>query len=210
MAAYVDHGLAVAISRHFFDDPEHHTPGKFGLVANVQVDSKENMAAVKEAATELGLTPVTIEDRLGFLDTIFFVVQTGLSIFGGIALVVAGLGIANTLLMATYERRREIGLMKAIGMANATVRRMFALEATVMGLLGGAVGLAAAYFIGIAGNILARATFAEAWENLILFSYPWWLFVGIMIFSAFVGLLAGLYPAMKAARLDPIQALRSE
>lgn len=210
MAAYVDQKFAVEIARFFLDDPELHTPGRFGLVANVRVDSRENISEVREAIQKLDLTPVTMEERIGFLDTIFLVVQSGLSVFGVIALIVAGLGIANTLLMATYERRREIGLMKALGMPNSGIRTMFALEATAMGIVGGAIGLAAAYFVGIGGNFLARATFAQAWEDLALFAYPWWLFGGILVFSAFVGLLAGLYPAMKAARLDPILALRSE
>ncbi len=210
MAAYVDHKLALEIARHFLDDPELHTPGKFGLVANVRVDSAGNAPVVKKAVQKMGLTAVTMQERIGFLDTIFFVMQTGLSVFGFIALVVAGLGIANTLLMATYERRREIGLLKALGMTSAGVRTMFALEATIMGLLGGAIGLAVAYTLGKLGNMLAQYTFASAWEGLALFAFPWWLFLGIMVFSAVVGLLAGLYPAVKASRLDPIAALRSE
>lgn len=210
MAAYVDHGLAITIARYFLDDPELHTPGKFGLIANVTVDSREHTPQVKEAVKKIGLSAITIQERIGFLDAIFYVVQVGLSVFGGIALVVAGLGIANTLLMATYERRREIGLMKALGMTNAAVRNIFALEAVAIGLMGGALGLAAACGIGAAGNILARATFASTWEGLKLFVFPWWLFGGIMLFSAAVGLLAGVYPAVRAARLDPIRALRAE
>ena len=209
MAAYVDHLLALEIARYFLDDPELHTPGKFGLVANVRVDRASNASQVQKAVHKMGLTAVTMQERIGFLDTIFFVVQTGLSVFGFIALVVAGLGIANTLLMATYERRREIGLLKALGMSSSGVRTMFALEATIMGLLGGAIGLALAYTLGKFGNMLAH-TFASAWEGLELFAFPWWLFIGIMVFSAVVGLLAGLYPAIKASRLDPIAALRSE
>lgn len=210
MAAYVDEKLAVAIARYFLDDPQLHTKEKFGLIANVTVNTRDNVSLVKEEVENLGLTPVTMEERIGFLDNLFFVVQTGLSVFGAIALVVAGLGIANTLLMATYERRREIGLMKALGMTNAGIRTMFAFEAIAMGIFGGAFGLAAAYFLGIAGNILACKTFAKGWEGLVLFAYPWWLFGGIMLFSAFVGLLAGLYPASRAAKLEPIAALRSE
>jgi putative ABC transport system permease protein len=176
----------------------------------VTVDSREHVEEVKAVVKKIGLTPVTIYERIGFLETIFSVVQVGLSVFGFIALVVAGLGIANTLLMATYERRREIGLMKALGMSNFGIRAMFSVEATAMGLLGGAVGLGSAYALGKIGNLLASVTFASAWEGMILFAFPWWLFAGIMVFSAIVGLLAGLYPAVRAARLDPIQALRSE
>jgi putative ABC transport system permease protein len=210
MAAYVNHEMALGIARYFLDDPELYTEGKFGLVANITVDSRENVEEVKRIIKKIGLTPVTIYERIGFLETVFSVVQVGLSIFGFIALVVAGLGIANTLLMATYERRREIGLMKALGMSALGIRTMFALEATVMGFIGGVAGLAAAYVIGTVGNLLASVTFASAWEGMTLFAFPWWIFGGIVVFSAVVGLLAGLYPAMRAARLDPIQALRSE
>ncbi len=210
MAAYVNEELALKIARYFLDDPQLHTEAKFGLIANVSVDSSDNVPKVQQAVEDLDLTPVTMQERIGFLDNLFFVVQTGLSVFGVIALVVAGLGIANTLLMATYERRREIGLMKALGMTNSSIRTMFALEAIAMGLFGGALGLGAAYFIGTAGNFLACQTFAKGWEGLVLFAYPWWLFGGILLFSALVGLLAGLYPAVKAAALEPIAALRSE
>jgi putative ABC transport system permease protein len=210
MAAYVNLEFAIELARYFLDDPDLHTSEKYGFMANVTVDSAQNVPLVKKAVKELELTPMTLQERIGFLDPVFSILQTGLTAFGLIALVVAGLGIANTLLMATYERRREIGLLKALGMASSSIRLMFALEAIAMGLLGGAAGIAGAYLLGIAGNILARATFASAWEGLELFAYPWWLFAGIMVFSALIGLAAGLYPAMKAARLDPILALKSE
>jgi len=210
MAAYLNHDFALEMARFFLDDPELYTKSKFGLLANLTVDSKNNIPEVKEAVMEMGLTPLTIEERIGILDTLFVIVQTGLSVFGVIALVVAGLGIANTLLMATYERRREIGLHKALGMTNSQIRSMFALEAIVMGVLGGILGVTAAYVAGTLGNLLAQATFASAWDGVMLFAYPWWLFLGILLFSAVVGLLAGLYPASRAARMDPISALRSE
>jgi putative ABC transport system permease protein len=210
MAAYVNLDFAIELARHFLDDPELHTPDKFGFMANITVDSAENVPLVREAIKEMHLTPLTLQERIGFLDSVFVVLQSGLAVFGLVALVVAGLGIANTLLMATYERKREIGLMKALGMSNAGIRTIFALEAVIMGLIGGVAGIVGAYLIGIIGNLIATTTFASAWEGLDFFVFPWWLSGGIMLFSAIVGLIAGIYPAMKASHLDPILALRSE
>jgi len=134
-----------------------------------------------------------------------------LGIFGSLALAVASIGIVNTLVMAILERRREIGIMKAIGASDVDIKKLFFFEAGVMGVFGGVVGVALGWTIGriinLGANIyLKRQNFPP--EQI--WSVPWWLVAGAILFSIIVSLVSGLYPAARAARLDPVQALRYE
>ncbi len=122
------------------------------------------------------------------------------TLIGIITLFGAGVGLMNIMLVSVAERTREIGISKAIGASSAMVRRQFLIESILISVLGGLFGV----FLGIiAGNAVSMLTGGP-------FLIPWvWIFGGIT-FCAFVGLLAGLYPAIKAAGLDPIESLRYE
>ena len=122
------------------------------------------------------------------------------TLIGIITLFGAGVGLMNIMLVSVAERTREIGISKAIGASSAMVRRQFLIESILISVLGGLLGV----FLGIiAGNVVSMLTGGP-------FLIPWfWIFGGIA-FCAFVGLLAGLYPAVKAAGLDPIESLRYE
>jgi putative ABC transport system permease protein len=134
-----------------------------------------------------------------------------LGIFGSLALVVASLGIINTLVMAILERRREIGVLKALGAADRDIRRLFFVEAAVMGLLGGICGVALGWAIGRAMNFGANVYLhRRSLPATNLSSVPWWLVAAAIAFSVGVSLAAGIYPASRAARLDPVEALRYE
>jgi ABC-type antimicrobial peptide transport system permease subunit len=126
-------------------------------------------------------------------------------------LAVASIGIINTLVMAILERRREIGVMKAIGASDGDLRGLFFAEAGAMGMFGGVLGVALGWTIGRVINLgtnvyLKRQHFPpeEIWF------VPWWLVAAAIAFSIVVSLLSGLYPAGRAAKLDPVQALRYE
>jgi putative ABC transport system permease protein len=132
-----------------------------------------------------------------------------LGIFGSLALAVASLGIVNTLVMAILERRREIGVLKALGASNRDVRQLFFAEASVMGIAGGAFGVLLGWGIGRTIQFVTAAYLRQQGipaENIWL--VPWWLVLGAMVFSLMVSLAAGMYPASRAARLDPVEALR--
>jgi putative ABC transport system permease protein len=134
-----------------------------------------------------------------------------LGIFGSLALAVASIGIVNTLVMAILERRREIGIMKAIGASDGDVKKLFFAEAGVMGAFGGALGVALGWTIGRVIN--AGTNFYLRQQDLSpeqIWFVPWWLVGGAILFAIVVSLLSGLYPAARAARLDPVQALRYE
>ena len=121
----------------------------------------------------------------------------------------ASIGIVNTLVMAILERRREIGIMKAIGASDSDVKRVFFAEAGAMGLVGGGAGVLLGWLIGRAINAGTNIYLARQGAGSVEVWYvSWWLVAGAIGFSLAVSLLAGWYPASRASRLDPVEALR--
>ena len=131
---------------------------------------------------------------------------------GGLALFVAALGVTNTMIMAVYERTREIGILKAIGASRWDVLRLFIVEAALIGFLGGVLGLALGTLLGRGVDWAAHWYLESEGVRGIgsLSVVPWWLALGALSFGTLVGLAAGVYPASRAARLDPVAALRYE
>jgi putative ABC transport system permease protein len=159
----------------------------------------------------MGFAAFSLLDATKNLTLIFTIFDSLLAIFGSLALAVATLGIVNTLVMAILERRREIGVLKALGAADRDVKRLFFAEAGVMGLLGGIVGVVFGWMIGRAVTIGTNIYLKQ--QNLPttdIFSVPWWLAILAIVFAVIVSLVAGLYPASRAARLNPVEALRYE
>lgn len=181
------------------------------LSVSVRVKSPNNVGSVQEAVRKLGFNTFSILDATRDLQRFFAVLDLFLGIFGSLALTVAALGIVNTLVMAILERRREIGIMKALGASDVDVKKLFFAEAAVMGFVGGILGVALGWSIGrminAGTNIYLRRLDLPA-ENL--WAVPWWLVLGAIIFAVLVSMISGLYPAARAARLDPVQALRYE
>jgi putative ABC transport system permease protein len=126
-------------------------------------------------------------------------------------LTVASLGIINTMVMSILERTREIGIMKAIGGSDGDVRRIFLVEASAIGLLGGITGILLGWLVGRIINFGANYYIVQQGGTPgNLFSLPVWLIAGALGFSLVVSLAAGVFPARRAARLDPIHALRHD
>lgn len=166
---------------------------------------------VKQLGSE-GYEVQSLELILNAINRVFAVINVMLSSIGGLALFVASIGIVNTMIMAIYERTREIGTLKAIGASQSDIRGIFMLEAGMIGLLGGIVGVIGGWLVGIGLNMLINWYIER--ERLpvqaTFFVVPWWLALAGLAFAALVGILAGLYPATRAARLDPLVALRYE
>jgi putative ABC transport system permease protein len=178
---------------------------------SVRVKNPGKIQAVEDAIKKMGFNTFSILDASRSIQQFFKVLDVFLGIFGSLALAVAFIGIVNTLVMAILERRREIGIMKAIGASDSDVKKLFFAEAGAMGILGGIVGVALGWAIGQIINLgtnvyLKRQSFPP--EHF--WSVPWWLVAFAVLFSFLVSLAAGIYPAARAARLDPVQALRYE
>jgi putative ABC transport system permease protein len=176
-----------------------------------RVKSPALVEGIETAVKNMGFGAFSLLDATRNLRLFFTIFDLLLAIFGSLALAVATLGIINTLVMAILERRREIGILKALGAADRDVKQLFFVEAGVMGLFGGALGVVFGWFIGRAltwgTNVyLHRQNLPSAH----VFSVPWWLVLGAIAFAVIVSLIAGLYPASRAAKLNPVEALRYE
>jgi putative ABC transport system permease protein len=181
------------------------------MALTVRVRSPKDVPQVEAAIKQLGFSTFSLLDATKSLRLVFTVFDLFLGLFGSLALTVASLGIINTLVMAILERRREIGVLKALGATDRDVRSLFFAEAGAMGFFGGIFGVALGWLIGRA--LTWGTTIYLHRQDLpgVNISYvPWWLALGAVGFAIVVSLVAGLYPAARAARLNPVEALRYE
>jgi len=185
--------------------------GKTFMTLTVRVKDPAKVAQVQDAIKQMGFRTFSVLDATKSLRRFFTVLDLFLGIFGSLALAVATLAIINTLVMAVLERRREIGVMKAIGASDADVKRLFFAEAGAMGFFGGVLGIALGFAIGKAIN-LGTGIYLHNHQLPAepVWILPPWLIGAAIVFSIVVSLLAGLYPASRAARLDPVQTLKYE
>jgi putative ABC transport system permease protein len=179
--------------------------------ATVKVTRAQSTQDVEDQIKAMGYSAFSLADALQGAKRAFIILDIVLSLIGSIALAVSSLGIVNTMVMSILERTREIGIMKAIGGSDSDIRRIFLIEASTIGLLGGVAGVVLGWAVGriinLGANIYIRSQGGTAVD---LFSLPFWLISGAIAFSIAVSLIAGSYPASRAARLDPIQALRHD
>ncbi|MFZ1973988.1 MAG: FtsX-like permease family protein [Candidatus Acidiferrales bacterium] len=177
----------------------------------VRVSNPKVVQGVEDAIKAMGFGAFSILDATKNLQLFFTVFDMLLLIFGSLALTVSSLGIINTLVMAILERRREIGILKALGAADRDVQRLFFVEAGAMGLLGGVVGVAIGWLIGRALTFGTNLYLArQQLPSIDLSSVHWWMVGAAIGISVGVSLVAGIYPAARAARLNPVEALRYE
>jgi putative ABC transport system permease protein len=130
-----------------------------------------------------------------------------------VALVVAALGIANTMLMSVLERTRDIGLMKAVGAGNAQLILIFVVEGGLIGLVGGCLGMLLAWGASFPGDGWVRShasSDVQVYLTESIFIFPPWLAAAVMLFAVLATTLAAVYPARRAAQIDPVAALRHE
>ncbi len=181
------------------------------LTLTVTVSNPSRVQDVQEAIRKMGFNTFSIFDATRSLRRFFSILDLFLGIFGSLALAVASIGIVNTLVMAILERRREIGIMKALGASDIDVKKLFFAEAGAMGFLGGALGVGLGWFLGrvinAGTNVFLKHQDLPP-ENVWI--VPLWLVGGAIVFAVIMSLLAGIYPASRAAKLDPVQALRYE
>ena len=182
------------------------------MFATAEFDPAADIDEIKAELEKLKLTGMTIDDQIGMMKTFFDIILIVFSIFGGIALLAASIGIINTLFMSVQERTREIGLMKAMGLSSGKVFLSFSFEAIMLGLYGSVIGIALSMLVGHAGNAVAHVegSFLADFPtfNLVEFQFPTLLTITFVI--CLIAFLAGTLPALRAAKKNPIDALRYE
>jgi putative ABC transport system permease protein len=175
----------------------------------LKVGSRQSLPAVREKLTELGHTVASISDVIEEADKIFRIIQIVLAVFGIVALFVSSIGMFNTMTVTLLERTQEIGIMRAIGMSRGGIRMMFLIESMLMGFLGGFLGIAISLITSSALNAALNGVAVRfGGESLDLFSSPWWFTALIILCSTFIGLCTGIFPSRRAAKLNPLDALR--
>jgi putative ABC transport system permease protein len=185
--------------------------GNSYLSVTVKVAGAQYTQDVEDAIKKRGLSAFSINDALQGAKRAFILLDIVLSLIGSIALAVSSLGIVNTMVMSILERTREIGIMKAIGGSDRDIRRIFVIEASAIGFFGGIAGVALGWIVGRVINIGANVYIQQqGGTSGNLFSLPLWLIGGAVGFSIAVSLVAGSYPAARAAKLNPIDALRHD
>lgn len=178
----------------------------------IKVADTKNIRSVAETVQKMGYGTTTAENMLAQINKVVSIIGLVLSIIGGISLFVAAIGIINTMIMATYERTREIGVMRACGATKKTIRNLFTIEAGLLGFAGGVLGLVVSLLLINAAKFVISNNLGEL-SNLPLDNighFPPWLIAGVVCFTTGIGMLSGIYPAMRAAKLNPVDALRYE
>jgi putative ABC transport system permease protein len=186
--------------------------GKLGYSAlNVRLSSPRYVESVKSKIKEMGFSTFALADQLEQIKTSFIYLDMILAAVGMIAIFVASLGIINTMVMSILERYAEIGIMKAVGASDGDVRKIFFFESSSIGFMGGILGFGLGWVVSRLINRIVNYFLARQGVPYIeYFNFPLWLFVGAVLFSVIVSLAAGIYPAHRAAKVDPVIALRHD
>jgi len=182
----------------------------------VKTEDVKSVVDIAQSITDLGYQAYTPQSTVESINSFFLILQVIFGGVGAIALLVAAIGIANTMTMAILERTREIGIMKAIGAKNKDILSIFLGEAAGIGLVGGIGGVVIGWVASKLINVVAMSYFASQASSgmgsslTMATSTPAWLMIFALIFSIIVGLLSGLVPAIQAASMIPVNALKYE
>ena len=181
----------------------------------VKADSRDDVLAVQKAIKEMGFEAYSSMEQLDQIKEQALFIQLILGGIGAIAFLVSALGIANTMVMSTYERTKEIGIMKVIGCRLGDIRSLFLSEAGIIGFFGGVLGIVLSFGVSLLLNIFLSGSLfgggmGSGAEPSPVSIIPFWLVVAGILISTFVGIVSGLYPAIRAMRLSAIEAIRNE
>lgn len=177
----------------------------------VRVDTNEFLDQTEEELIADGYRVTALSKTVEQASKIFQGVQAVLATFGGIALIVSAIGMFNTMTVTLLERTKEIGIMRTIGAAPVDIKSLFVSESIIVGFLGGLTGILMGVTLGVVINLMLNFAASQfGGQAVTLFSFPINFLVFIALFSAGVGYLTGIFPARRAATLNPLDAIRYE
>ncbi len=181
--------------------------------ATAYVEDTVKVKEVVKTLKNMGYQTFSLVDMLEEVKKMSNIIQAVLGGIGGISLLIAALGITNTMVMSIYERTKEIGIMKVIGANIKDIRKLFLIEAAAIGFFGGLVGLLISYGLSALANILLGNFFLSGMgldEGTKISIIPWYLSLGSLSFSTAIGIIAGYIPANRAMKLSALESLRNE
>ena len=177
----------------------------------LDLDPKVSYQPVKDSVEAMGFRTFSFAEQFDQIRQFFFYFDLALGLIGLIALVTASLGIVNTMVMSIMERKREIGVLKSLGADEREIRLLFLVESGAIGTIGATLGIIFGWLITrIASGIAKTIMESKSIDPVELFAMPVWLILTALGFGLIVSLVAGFYPASRAARIDPVEALRNE
>lgn len=227
---FVVTGIAKEPSKDWMTDTGIYADSSWGSIFNeemglepgyenilVYADELQNVGGITNALKDEGYYVYSVTEELGTMNVFFTALKAGLIFVGTIAVLIASIGIFNTMTMAVTERTREIGVMKAIGAQPKLIRKLFLMESAAIGLIGTALAVVISYGISILSNwlipIIVMSSLGEEQPQdftLVISTIPWQLVVIASVISIGVAMVSGWRPARKATQIDIIQALRQE
>lgn len=200
---------ALASGKSFQVLPQHNVVSYPRVTVNLETGA--DPFAVADTIEAMGFQARSFAEQFEEIREVFLWFNLALGAIGLVALITASLGIINTMIMSILERRREIGVLKSLGADDTHIRLFFLMESATIGLVGGVVGVVFGWIVTRVASAVAQAIMAQRdIPPVDLFVLPWWLVLVSMALGLVVSVLAGYYPAVRAARIDPVQALRGE
>ena len=177
--------------------------------AKVKVDDQDKLDEVVSAIRSMGYNASTNAEYMESAKKQMGMIQAVLGGIGAVSLLVAAIGIANTMMMSIYERTKEIGIIKVLGCSLKNIREMFLIEAASIGLIGGVAGMVLSYILSAIINFLTGHGAAMGIEGNLSY-IPIWLVLVAIAFATLIGTLAGFFPALRAMKLSPLAAIKTE
>jgi putative ABC transport system permease protein len=175
----------------------------------VRVVDNQALPLVEESLIKDGYRVTALSKTVEQASKIFQGIQVVLAVFGGIALLVSAIGMFNTMTVTLLERTKEIGIMRTIGASPSDVKTLFVSESVVVGFMGGLSGIVMGVAFGLIVNLLLNLVAGQfGGQSVRLFAFPLWFLTFIAVFSAIVGYLTGIFPARRAAKLNPLDAIQ--
>jgi putative ABC transport system permease protein len=207
----LDKGLDIVVDMGGYNSKDEYINevGFNNVLVETDIDSTSDVEDY--IVNELGLSVISTETLTSFISTLTGGLTVALILFGSISAIVASIGIINTMIMSIYEQTKEIGIIKAIGASNFQVLIIFLIQSATIGFIGGLLGLGVTFgLMELIDPVIVDLLVEEGFNVSNFFNFRWDYALYIVLGSIFIGILAGLYPAYRASRLDPVKALRYE